>query len=87
MYIDSKKSKVENRNRKKNMKRYILPPYRVTFNRVNDSVFTGVKYAEIYPNWDWVHGEPVKVLYAFTWTGLNKRVNRWLIKHQLDITV
>lgn len=64
-----------------------LSPYRVTFNRVNDSVFTGVKYAEIYPNWDWVQGEPVKVLYAFTWTGLNKRVNRWLIKHELDTTV
>lgn len=69
------------------MNRYIMPPYRVTFNRVNDSVFTGVKYAEIYPNWDWVHGEPVKVLYAFTWTGLNKRVNRWLMQHQLDMTV
>jgi hypothetical protein len=69
------------------MNRYIMPPYRVIFNRVNNSWFTGVKYAEIYPDWEWVHGSPVKTLYAFTWTGLNKRVNRWLMKHQLDITV
>lgn len=69
------------------MKRYIYPPYRVTFNRVNESIFTGLKYAEIYPNWDWMHGDPVKVLYAFTWTGLNKRVDRWLGSHQSDIII
>jgi hypothetical protein len=54
---------------------------------VNESIFTGLKYAEIYPNWDWMHGDPVKVLYAFTWTGLNKRVNKWLIDHQFDMTL
>ena len=69
------------------MKNYILPPYRVTYNRVNDSMFTGVKYAEIYPSWDYVQGDPLKVIYAFTWRGLNRRVNRWLAQNQLNTIV
>jgi hypothetical protein len=63
------------------------PPYRVVFNRVNDSWFSGVKYAEIYPDWEWVHGEPLKTLYALTWTGLSKRVDKWLHQHQFDVSM
>lgn len=58
--------------------------YRVTYNRINDSMFTGLKYAEIYPDWDWVGGEPVKVIYALTWKGLNKKVKRWTDSHHCD---
>lgn len=59
--------------------------YRVVYNRVNDSILTGMKYAEIYPDWDWVHGYPIKTLYAFTWSGLNRRVKKWLDRHQYDV--
>jgi hypothetical protein len=62
-------------------------PYRVTYNRANESFLTGVKYAEIYPDWDWVHGEPIKTLYALTWKGLNKRVDKWLHQHQFDVSM
>jgi hypothetical protein len=61
--------------------------YRVTFNRVNDSMFTGVKYAEIYPDWDWVSGSPITIKYALTWRGLRKKVDRWLYQHQFDVTM
>lgn len=61
--------------------------YRVVYNRVNDSIFTGVKYAEIYPDWDWVTGSPIKVAYALTWTGLNRKVNRWLNQHKYDVSM
>lgn len=61
--------------------------YRVVYNRVNDSMFVGVKYAEIYPDWDWVNGSPIKTFYALTWTGLNRKVNRWLNQHKHDLNM
>lgn len=61
--------------------------YRVTFNRVNNSAFAGIKYAEIYPDWDWVSGSPITVKYALTWWGLNKKVERWLKQHKYDATM
>lgn len=61
--------------------------YRVVYNRVNDSLFMGIKYAEIYPDWDWVGGSPIKTLYAITWGGLNRKVSRWLKQHKYDLSM
>lgn len=61
--------------------------YKVIYNRVNHSIFMGVKYAEIYPDWDWVCGHPMKRMYALTWWGLSRKVERWLEAHRHDIVM
>lgn len=59
--------------------------YRVEINRINDSIFKGLKYAEVYPDWSTLSNDPISVLYALTWNGLNRKVNRWLERHSYDI--
>lgn len=55
--------------------------FRVVYNRINDSMFRGLKYAEIYPEADWLYGEPIKICYGLTWNSVHRRAKRWCDKH------
>jgi len=63
--------------------------YAVKYHRIEGSIFHGLKYAEIRfadtpPEY---HGEPIKVLYGFTWNHVARRVSKWMKQHEYDRTI
>lgn len=60
--------------------------YKVKYNRVNESIFTGLKYAEISFADDWTD-KPIKVLYGLTWNHVSARVSKWMKQHQYDVPI
>jgi hypothetical protein len=56
------------------------PAYSIHLFRINYSIFTGVKYAEIYLTRDPIGVPPRTRIYGLTWSGLNRKITRWLNK-------
>lgn len=60
--------------------------YKVKYHRINESIFTGLKFAEIYLADDFME-KPIKVLYGITWNHVSARVSKWMKQHQYDIPI
>lgn len=63
--------------------------YAVKYHRINDSIFRGLKYAEIrFADVPLVyHGDAIKVLYGLTWNHLARRVSKWMKQHEYDVPI
>ena len=61
--------------------------YKVKYDRVNGSIFNGLKYAQIYFANRAPYEEPVKTLYGITWNHLGSRVDKWLDQHEFDVPI